>query len=90
MGPIYVASGLAFGFLLRGCSAQTCDANSLSRSDSKLCTIASNDFPVGGPEGLKTHAHWEQLQPRKRGWSIHIKSRDMTQKFYDSLDQKKS
>src|ERR1022692_3276035 len=57
------ASGL--GFRLRGHLTQTCDANSLSRRDSKFQIIASKVSPVGGPGGLKTHAHWEQSQPRK-------------------------
>jgi hypothetical protein len=53
-----VAPGVGFG--LPGCLAQTCDANSLSRSDTKLRIIASKFSPVGGPGGLKTHAHWQQ------------------------------
>jgi hypothetical protein len=32
---------------------------------------------MGGPRGLKTHAHWEQPQPQKRGWSIHASTRIM-------------
>jgi len=58
---------LAPGFCLRGCLAQTCDANSLLGSDSKLRIIASNVSPIGGSVGLKIYAHWEQPQPRKRG-----------------------
>ena len=46
-----------------------------SRRDLKLRTVASKVSPVGGPGGLKTHAHSEQPQPRKRGWSIHTSSR---------------
>lgn len=55
--------------------AQTCDGNSLSRRDSKFRIIASRVSPEGGPGGLKTHAHSEQPQPRKRDWSIHTSSR---------------
>ena len=48
-----------------------------SRSDTKLRIIASKFSPVGGPGGLKTRAHWQQPQPRKRGWSLHTSSRAM-------------
>jgi hypothetical protein len=64
-------------FGLRGWFEQRCDANSLSRSDSKFRIIASRVLPLGGPGGLKAHAHMEQPQPRKRGWSIHTSSRGM-------------
>jgi hypothetical protein len=47
----------------------------LSRFDSKFCIIASKVSPVGAPSGLKTHAHSEQPQPRKRSWPIHTISR---------------
>ena len=42
-----------------------------------LHLISSIFSPVGGPRGLKTHAHWEQPQPRKRDWAIHTSSRIM-------------
>jgi TonB family protein len=61
--------------LALGCLAQTWDANSLPRCDSKFRFASSKDLPVGAPEGLKTHAHSEQPQPRKRSCSIHTSLR---------------
>jgi hypothetical protein len=60
-----------------GWSVQTCNVNSLSRCSSKFRIISSKDLPAGAPEGLKTQAHSEQPQPRKRGRSIHTNSRLM-------------
>ena len=54
------------------------------RSDSKLRIIASNVSPIGGSVGLKIYAHWEQPQPRKRGWSIHASSRGMAALYLES------
>jgi hypothetical protein len=65
----------------RGCLAQVCRTNSLLRSSSKSCFISSNVSPLGGPVGLKIHAHCEHPQPRKRGWSIHTNSRGMAQLY---------
>jgi len=48
---------------LSECSAQTWDVNSLSRCNSKLRIISSNDLPVGAPEGLNRQPHSEQPKP---------------------------
>ncbi len=58
-----------------GWSLQTCNVNSLSRCSSKFRIISSKDLPAGAPEGLKTQAHSEQPQPRKRARSIHTSAR---------------
>ena len=58
-------------------AAQTWDVNSLSRCNSKLRIISSNDAPVGAPEGLNRQPHWEQPKPRKCCCSIHTSSRFM-------------
>jgi hypothetical protein len=72
----YSAFLLVVLFALGG-SAQTCNVNSLSRCDSKFRIISSKDLPAGGLEGLKTQAHCEQPQPRKRCCSIHTSFRLM-------------
>jgi hypothetical protein len=59
----------------RGCSAQTCDLNALSRSASYRCFISSIDLPTGGPGTLKTQAQAEQAQPWNRSRSTHSISR---------------
>ena len=59
-------------------SAQTWDANSLSRSNSKLRIISSKVVPVGFPELLNRQPHAEQPKPRKRSCSIHTSLRLMT------------
>src|SRR5229473_6314269 len=41
----------------------------------KVPLASSKDLPVGAPEGLKTQAHSEQPQPRKRSCPIHTSSR---------------
>jgi hypothetical protein len=46
-----------------GCLAQTWDANSWSRWDSKICFISAKDSPLSASEGLNTQAHSEQPQP---------------------------
>jgi hypothetical protein len=66
-----------FMLLALGWSAQTCTVNSLSRCNSKLRIISSNEVPVGAPEGLKRQPHSEQPNPRKRCWSIHTSFRLM-------------
>jgi hypothetical protein len=71
--------GLCSG--LRGWSAQTCRANSLSRCSSKLRIISSKDAPAGGPEGVNRQPHSEQPKPRKRECSIHFSSRFMAARF---------
>jgi hypothetical protein len=59
----------------RGCSAQTCDLNALSRSVSYRCFISSIDLPTGGPDPLKTQAQTEQAQPQNFSCSTHTISR---------------
>ena len=54
---------------------QTCNVNSLSRCNSKFRIDSAKDLPVGAPEELKTQAHSEQPQPRKRSCSIHTSLR---------------
>ena len=56
----------ASGFFALGCAAQTCEANSLSRSISYRCFISSIELPTSGPGLLKTHAQTEQAQPQNR------------------------
>ena len=64
-----------FAFLALGCSAQTWDVNALSRCNSKFRITSSKDLPAGALEGLKTQAHSEQPQPRKRLSSIQMSLR---------------
>jgi hypothetical protein len=59
----------------RGCSARTCDLNSLSRSASYSCFISSIDLPTTGPDALNTHAQTEQAHPWKRSRLTHTISR---------------
>ena len=61
--------------LVLGCLAQTCDANSWSRCDSKICFISAKDSPLSASEGLNTQAHSEQPQPWNRSCSIHTSLR---------------
>jgi len=44
----------------------------------KIVGSTSNDLLVGAPEGLKTHAHFEQAQPIKRSLWTYTISRGMT------------
>lgn len=67
-----------FDFGVSGCLEQTCEANSLSGSASKLCFMASKVSPTGGPTALNTHAHWEHPQPRNSGRSTHTSSRNIS------------
>jgi len=59
----------------RGCSAQTCDLNFLSRSVSQRCFISSIDLPTTGPDALNSHAQTEQTHPWNRSRSTHTVSR---------------
>lgn len=71
--PLYVLGSVGVGS--RGCLAHACDANSCHGATQSFALIASKVSPIGGPRELKTHAHWEQPQPRKRDCSIHTSSR---------------
>ena len=48
----------------------------------KFRIIALKSSAGGGPDGLKTHPHSEQPQPRKRGMSIQTNSRPHDSTLY--------
>jgi hypothetical protein len=56
--------------------AQAWDANSSESCTWKFRFISSSDLPMGGPEGLKTQAHSEQLHPSKVCPLTHTNLRD--------------
>jgi len=56
----------AGGFDLRGCLAQSWEANALSRLDSKLRIIASKVQPVGGPGELKKNVRSRRESKTRR------------------------
>ena len=65
--PLYVLGCVGVGS--RGCLAHACDANSLSRCDSKFCLNCVESFAD------RRTGRVGAAPPRKRGWSIHTSSR---------------